>query len=81
MTQVTSPSSIADYHKRVITSRERPKSAPYPRLKIAKGLQSVNYSLIQYPYEEKIEILQNTFWSPVSRIVPKNVKGDLEKPK
>ena len=33
-------------------NRERPKSAPYP--KIAKGLQSVKYSLLQYPHEEKI---------------------------
>ena len=64
------------------TSRERPKSAPYLRLKIAKGLQSVKYSLLQYPREEKIEkksdFLKTFFrfiWSPVSRIVPKNVKG------
>ena len=37
------------------TSRERPKSAPYLSSKIAKGLQSVKYSLLQYPLEEKLE--------------------------
>ena len=37
------------------TSRERPKSAPYLCSKIAKGLQSVKYSLLQYPHEEKNE--------------------------
>ena len=36
-----------------VTSRERLKSAPYLRLKTAKGLQSVKYSLLQYPHEEK----------------------------
>ena len=41
--------------KKKETSRERPKSAPYPCSKIAKGLQSVKYSLLQYPCEEKIE--------------------------
>ena len=39
------------------TSRERPKSAPYQNIgsKIAKGLQCLKYSLLQYPREEKIE--------------------------
>ena len=35
--------------------------------KIAKGLQSVKYSLLQYPHEEKmkkIEILKNFFLVP-----------------
>ena len=36
------------------TSRERHKSAPYLRLKIAKGLQSVKYSLLQYPKYPKV---------------------------
>ena len=49
--------------------------------KIAKGLQCVKYSLLQYPREEKIEkefriFFSNFFWSPVSRIVPKNVKEE-----
>ena len=35
----------------------------------------VKYSLLQYPQEEIIEKFSNYFWSPVSRIVPKNVKG------
>ena len=65
------------------TSQERPKSAPYLSSKIAKGLQSVKYSLLQYPHEEKIEkkieIFFKIFWSSVSRIVPKNIKGDLKK--
>ena len=51
--------------------------------KIAKGLQSVKYSLLQYPHEEKIEKKSKIFYvffcSPVSRIVAKNVKGDLKK--
>ena len=54
--------------------------------KIAKGLQSVKYSLLQYPQEEKIENkipffseFFQFFWSPTSRIVPKNVAGDLKK--
>ena len=41
------------------------------------------YSLLQYPHEEKIEkkfrilfeFFLNFFWSRISRIVPKNVKG------
>ena len=41
--------------------------------KIAKGLPSVKYSPLQYPHED------HYFWFPVSRIVPKNVKGDLKK--
>ena len=36
-------------------------------------------SLLQYPHEEKTEknpiFFRNFSWSPVSRIVPKNVKG------
>ena len=62
------------------------KSAPYLRLKIAKGLQSVKYSLLQYPHYKKIEknpifskFFSEFFWSPISRIVPKNVEGDLKK--
>ena len=56
---------------------------------MAKGLQGVKYSLLQYPREEKnekksdffeisnfiLEFFRNFFWSPVSHIVPKNVKG------
>ena len=42
---------LAEFGK---TSRERPKSVPYLRLKIAKGLQSAKYSLLQYPHEEKV---------------------------
>ena len=67
------------------TSRERPKSEPYLRLKKTKGLQSVKYSLLQYPFEEKLKKIPiflkflKFFWSPVSRIVPKHVKwGPLE---
>ena len=47
-----------------------------------KGLQSVKYSLLQYPCEEKMKKIRffQTFWSTVSRIVPKNVEGDLKKP-
>ena len=36
------------------TSRERYKSAPYLRLKIAKGLQSVKYSFLQYPKNPEV---------------------------
>ena len=39
-----------------------------------KGLQSAKYSLRQNPCEWKMGFLI-FFWSPVSRIVPKNVKG------
>ena len=50
---------------------------------IAKGLQSVKNSLLQYPHEEKVfknpKFFSKFFWSPGSRIVPKNVKGDLKK--
>ena len=51
--------------------------------KIAKGLRSVKYSFVQYAREEQIENSDffkkkfEFFWSPVSRIVPKNVKGGL----
>ena len=51
--------------------------------KIAKGLKSVKYSLLQYPHEEqganfkkKFGFFFDFFWSPASRIVPKNVKGE-----
>ena len=44
---------------------------------------SRNFNKGQYPHEEKIEkkfeIFFNFFWSPGSRIVPKNVKRDLKK--
>ena len=64
------------------TSRELSKWAPNLCSKIAKGLQSVKYSLLQYPLEEKIEkkshffrsFLSKFFWSPISGIVPKNLK-------
>ena len=53
--------------------------------KITKELQSVKYFLLQYPFEEKLKKnpiffkFFNFFWSPVSRIVPKQVKwGPLE---
>ena len=49
--------------------------------KIAEGLQSVKYSLLQYPREKKIEknpnylnFFSKFFWSLVRRIVPKDVK-------
>ena len=73
------------YIRKMKTSRERPKSAPYLRLKKTKGLQSVKYSLLQYPFEEKLKknpiFLKffKFFRFPVSRIVPKHVKwGPLE---
>ena len=47
----------------IITNQERPKSAPYLRLKKAKGLQFVKYSLLKYP-REKIPIFFEFFWSP-----------------
>ena len=48
--------------------------------KIAKGLQSIKYSLLKYPHEEKIGKKSfQSFLGPVSRIAPKNVKGDLKK--
>ena len=48
--------------------------------KIAKGLQSIKYSLLKYPHEEKfLKIVFQNFFGPVSRIAPKNVKGDLKK--
>ena len=49
--------------------------------KIAKGLQSIKYSLLKYPQEEKNEkkIVFQNFFGPVSRIAPKNVKGGLKK--
>ena len=64
------------------TSRERPQSAPYLRLKKAKGLQCIKYSLLQYPREEKLKMPKifeffDFVWSPVSRIVPKNVKWGI----
>ena len=43
--------------------------------KIAKGLQSVKYSLLQYPHGEKMKLDEFFLKSPVSRVVPKNVKG------
>ena len=63
------------------TSRERPKSAPHISLKIAIGLQIVKNSLLQYLHEEKIQKIHISkfFWSPINRIVPKNVEGDLKK--
>ena len=44
---------------------------------MAKGFQSVKYSLLQYPRDEQLKKNPNfqIFWSPVSRIVPQNVKG------
>ena len=50
-----------------------PSRRPIEGSKIAKGLQSVKYSPLQYPHED------HYFWSPISRIMPKNVKGDLKK--
>ena len=48
------------FQQRTETSRERPKSAPYLRLKNSKAPQSVKYSLLQYPHEEKMKI--EFFW-------------------
>ena len=51
---------------------------------MAKGLQSIKYSFLRYPNEEKIEKNFGNFFSnffelflksPVRRIVPKIVKG------
>ena len=66
-----------------ITSRERTKSAPYLRLKIAKALKSVKKFWLFYSTRmKKIEKTFRIFFeiilkSPVSRIVPKNEKGAL----
>ena len=51
------------------TSRERPKSAPYLRLKNSKRTQNKSTLF----YSTRIRIFLK---SPVSRIVSKNVKGD-----
>ena len=65
----------------VITRRDRPKSAPYLRLKNRKSTSKnqVFFSTVPVPHEEKI--FRNFFeiFSEVSgsRIVPKNVKGRL----
>ena len=79
-------STYQEDQKKEKASRQRPESAPYLGLKNSKGLQSVKYSLLQYPHEEKNEkklnfvfFFQKCFWSPVSRIVFKYVKGDLKK--
>ena len=68
------------------TSRERPKSAPYLRLKNIKRTSKCQVFSSTVPaLGKKIEknfrkfskFLSNFFWSSVSRIVPKNVKGAL----
>ena len=60
MDQINTIQSI-DHSDGKLTSRKRPMSAQYLRLKIAKGPPSVNYSFLQYPNEEKNEILR-FFW-------------------
>ena len=69
------------------TSRDRPKSAPYPRLKNSKKTSKCQVFSSTVPAWGKI--LKNPnffelFWSPVSRIVPKNCKrgplGGFEHP-
>ena len=61
------------------TSRERPKSVPYLGSKIAKGLQIVKYSLLQYPHGEKFsDIFFSNFLSPgKSHSAEKCNKGGL----
>ena len=63
----------------ILTSRERPKSAPYLRLKKTKTTFSTtgdNKSTQKTKNSEKIFFLE-FFWSlREGRIVPKNVKGE-----
>ena len=70
----------------LITSRERPKSAPYLRLKNNKRTSKCQVFSSTVPVWVKIEKKSDFFlkffkffWYPVSRIVPKHVKwGPLE---
>ena len=60
-----------------ITSRERPKSAPYLRLNKTRNplfLQLETTKALKKPKIEEI-FLKFFLKSPISRIVPKNVKG------
>ena len=64
------------------TSRERPKSSPYLRLNKTRKPLFLQLETTEAPRKLKIwgKIFQNFFFefflkSPVSRIVPKNVKG------
>ena len=56
------------------TSRGRPKSAPYIRLKNSK--KTLKYQVFSYPVPEWRRKFSEIFLkTPVSRIVPKNVEG------
>ena len=68
------------------TSRERPKSAPYLRLKKNQMTSMCQVFSSTVPAWEKLEkkvansfgtFFSKFFWSPVSRIVPENVKGRI----
>ena len=72
--RVLSP-CIAMYY--VKTSRERPKSAPYLRLKKTRKPLFLQLETTKALKKLKIEKKKSEFFLkfPVSRIVPKNVKG------
>ena len=65
-----------------VTSRERPKSAPYLRLKKTRKRKPLflqletTKALKKLKIEKKIRFFSIFLKFPVSRIVPKNVKGD-----
>ena len=63
--EASAPSAIAPRKWKTTVnkqrSRERSQSAHYLDSKIAKGLQSVKYSLLQYPHEQKNPIFFNFF--------------------
>ena len=62
-----------------LTSRERPKSAPYLRIKNSKRTSVSSILFYSIRMRKKLKKIR-FFWSPVSHIVPKNVKkeGSLE---
>ena len=73
------PHEVRNGHQAAVpeTSRERPKSAPYLRLKKTRKPLFLQLETTKALKKLKIEKKNSDFFSkfPVSRIVPKNVKG------
>ena len=52
------------------TSQDRPKSAPYLRLKIEKGLQRIKYSLL-HPLLQNIKNIEGGFFGDIKKFSQK----------